>query len=176
MVDMKNAANVVPGVFEAKGHDYRADLAPFVRWAFDLKATAKQLDRITEAMRRYELARTDWIKEMDKKPDKQTVSDGAAPAADDSGSGAGVGSVAGSPPPNFVETITGAGLKEASAPRPARKRTSGSAKPRTAKPPTAKPRAAKRAAKASTAKAKTPKAPAKRARKKPTAPPPDAGA
>ena len=29
LVDMKNAANVVPGVFAAKGHDYRADLLPF---------------------------------------------------------------------------------------------------------------------------------------------------
>lgn len=29
MVDMKNAANFIPGQFEAKGHDYRADLARF---------------------------------------------------------------------------------------------------------------------------------------------------
>ena len=29
LVDMKNSANVVPGVFAAKGHDYRADLLPF---------------------------------------------------------------------------------------------------------------------------------------------------
>jgi uncharacterized membrane protein len=31
LVDMKNAANVVPGQFEARGHDYRADLARFIR-------------------------------------------------------------------------------------------------------------------------------------------------
>ena len=29
LVDMKNAANVIAGQFEAKGHDYRADLARF---------------------------------------------------------------------------------------------------------------------------------------------------
>ncbi|MEX0991771.1 MAG: alpha/beta-hydrolase family protein [Actinomycetota bacterium] len=79
LVDMKNAANVVPGVFEAKGHDYRADLAPFVRWAYGLTATGAQLKRIVEAMRRYELERADWIKEMDKRPDKQSVSDGPEP-------------------------------------------------------------------------------------------------
>ena len=31
LVDMKNSANVVPGVFAATGHDYRADLLPFFR-------------------------------------------------------------------------------------------------------------------------------------------------
>ena len=43
LVDMKNAANVVPGVFAAKGHDYRADLLPFFARAslgFDVHARA----------------------------------------------------------------------------------------------------------------------------------------
>ena len=39
LVDMKNAANVIPGQFEAKGHDYRADLARFVREVYALPAS-----------------------------------------------------------------------------------------------------------------------------------------
>ena len=46
LVDMKNAANVVPGVFAAKGHDYRADLLPFFHAVLGLTATPEQLDRI----------------------------------------------------------------------------------------------------------------------------------
>jgi Alpha/beta-hydrolase family len=42
LVDMKNAANVVPGQFEAKGHDYRADLARFVREVYALAAGGGQ--------------------------------------------------------------------------------------------------------------------------------------
>jgi len=40
---MKNAANVIPGQFEARGHDYRADLARFVREVYGLKASDDQL-------------------------------------------------------------------------------------------------------------------------------------
>ncbi len=34
LIDTKNAATVVPGEFFSTGHDYRADLAAFVRVAF----------------------------------------------------------------------------------------------------------------------------------------------
>ena len=54
---MKNAMNVVPGEFVANGHDYRADLAHFVREVYGLQCTDEQLARIEEAMRRYELER-----------------------------------------------------------------------------------------------------------------------
>jgi uncharacterized membrane protein len=43
LVDMKNAANVVPGQFEAKGHDYRADLARFIRELYGLPASDNRL-------------------------------------------------------------------------------------------------------------------------------------
>ena len=46
LVDMKNAANVVPGAFAAKGHDYRADLLPFFHGVLGLKASPEQLDAI----------------------------------------------------------------------------------------------------------------------------------
>ena len=57
LVDMKNAANVVPGQFEAKGHDYRADLARFVREVYDLPATDTQLAAVEQALRAAELER-----------------------------------------------------------------------------------------------------------------------
>lgn len=57
LVDMKNAANVIPGQFEAKGHDYRADLARFVREVYDLPATDTQLAAVEEALRAAELER-----------------------------------------------------------------------------------------------------------------------
>jgi hypothetical protein len=57
VIDMKNAMNVVPGEFVANGHDYRADLATFVREVFDLQCTAVQLERVESALRKYELLR-----------------------------------------------------------------------------------------------------------------------
>jgi hypothetical protein len=56
-MDMKNAMNVVPGEFVANGHDYRADLARFVRDVYDLPCTDDQLDRVEAALRKYELMR-----------------------------------------------------------------------------------------------------------------------
>ena len=44
LVDMKNSANVVPGVFAATGHDYRADLLPFFHAVLGFEATPEQLD------------------------------------------------------------------------------------------------------------------------------------
>jgi uncharacterized membrane protein len=57
LVDMKNAANVVPGRFEAKGHDYRADLARFLREVYALPATDTQLAAVEDALRAAELDR-----------------------------------------------------------------------------------------------------------------------
>ena len=52
--DMKNAMHVVPGQFERRGHDYRADTARFVLAAFRLHASDEQLARGEEALRRRE--------------------------------------------------------------------------------------------------------------------------
>lgn len=61
LVDMKNAAQVVPGVLEAKGHDYRADLLPFFEETLGLPATPVQRERITEFLMETELRRSRWI-------------------------------------------------------------------------------------------------------------------
>ena len=57
LIDMNNAMNVVPGQFDANGHDYRADLARFVREAYALDCSDEQLGRVEGALRRYELLR-----------------------------------------------------------------------------------------------------------------------
>jgi uncharacterized membrane protein len=57
LIDMKNSANVTPGKFEAKGHDYRADLARFVREVYALQAGDEQLASIEAALRANELQR-----------------------------------------------------------------------------------------------------------------------
>jgi uncharacterized membrane protein len=57
LIDMKNAMNVVPGEFEANGHDYRADLARFTREAYALECSDEQMRQVEEALRRNELAR-----------------------------------------------------------------------------------------------------------------------
>ncbi len=57
LVDMKNAANVIPGQFAANGHDYRADLARFVREVYALKASDEQLAAVEQALRASELER-----------------------------------------------------------------------------------------------------------------------
>lgn len=57
LIDMKNSANVIPGQFEAKGHDYRADLARFVRKVYALQASDEQLASIEAALRANELQR-----------------------------------------------------------------------------------------------------------------------
>jgi hypothetical protein len=55
---MSNSMNVVPGEFMAHGHDYRADLARFVREAYALKCTDTQMESIEQALRRYEVYRS----------------------------------------------------------------------------------------------------------------------
>jgi uncharacterized membrane protein len=62
LVDMKNSANVVPGVFAAKGHDYRADLLPFFRATLGFDVSDAQIDAIGEWLQRRELQRSEWIK------------------------------------------------------------------------------------------------------------------
>jgi uncharacterized membrane protein len=57
VIDMKNAMNVVPGVFVANGHDYRADLARFIRDVYALPVSDSQLRRVEAALRADELAR-----------------------------------------------------------------------------------------------------------------------
>jgi uncharacterized membrane protein len=56
LVDTKNAMNVVPGTFVARGHDYRADLARMVSAAYDLPVGDDELLRIEHALRARELA------------------------------------------------------------------------------------------------------------------------
>ena len=63
LVDMKNSANVVPGQFAAKGHDYRSDLLPFFDAVLGFDATGTQLDAIAEWLELEELQRSQWITE-----------------------------------------------------------------------------------------------------------------
>jgi hypothetical protein len=53
-VDVKNAMNVTPGRFAARGHDYRADLARMVSETFHLPVTDDELLAIEHALRRRE--------------------------------------------------------------------------------------------------------------------------
>jgi hypothetical protein len=61
LVDMKNSATVVPGQFDAKGHDYRADLLPFLHETLGFEASPEQLERIHAFLEQQELRRTEWI-------------------------------------------------------------------------------------------------------------------
>jgi uncharacterized membrane protein len=62
LIDMKNSANETPGQFEAKGHDYRADLARFVREVYALQTSDEQLASIEAALRANELQRAALLK------------------------------------------------------------------------------------------------------------------
>ena len=62
LVDMKNAANVVPGVFAATGHDYRADLLPFFNAVLGLDATPDQLASIGAWLEARESLQSQWMK------------------------------------------------------------------------------------------------------------------
>jgi uncharacterized membrane protein len=61
LIDMKNAMNVIPGQFEASGHDYRADLAAFVRDAYGFSAAPAQMTRIEKVLRQNELDRAERL-------------------------------------------------------------------------------------------------------------------
>ena len=54
LVDVKNAMNVTPGRFAARGHDYRADLARMISEAFRLPVAADEMLAIEHALRRRE--------------------------------------------------------------------------------------------------------------------------
>ena len=54
LVDVKNAMNVTPGTFFARGHDYRADLARMVSEAYGLPVGDQELLAIEHALRRRE--------------------------------------------------------------------------------------------------------------------------
>jgi uncharacterized membrane protein len=54
LVDVKNAMSITPGIFFARGHDYRADLARMVSEAYGLPAGDAELLAIERALRRRE--------------------------------------------------------------------------------------------------------------------------
>jgi uncharacterized membrane protein len=54
LMDVKNAMNVTPGTFFARGHDYRADLARMVSEAYGLPAGDDEMLAIERALRRRE--------------------------------------------------------------------------------------------------------------------------
>jgi uncharacterized membrane protein len=85
LIDMKNAANVIPGEFEAKGHDYRADLARFVREVYALPASDEQLAAVEQALRAAELERK-RVLDAAKAAAKAAVKDGDDGQAGGSGS------------------------------------------------------------------------------------------
>ena len=57
LMDMKNSMHVIPGEFEASGHDYRADLAEFVSFTYGFNITRLQMKAIEAALRRNEVDR-----------------------------------------------------------------------------------------------------------------------
>jgi uncharacterized membrane protein len=57
MVDMKNALKPIPGQFVSVGHDYRADIADFVRAVYGFKITEKQMQAINLALRESDIVR-----------------------------------------------------------------------------------------------------------------------
>jgi len=62
LIDAANAMVTVPGQFKSFGHDYRADMARFVRDAFDLPgATPEQITRVEQTLQSLELERADRI-------------------------------------------------------------------------------------------------------------------
>lgn len=61
LVDMKNALKPVPGQFVATGHDYRGDLANFVKSVFRLPATDEQMQNVEAALRRNEKAQAELL-------------------------------------------------------------------------------------------------------------------
>jgi uncharacterized membrane protein len=64
LIDTKNAATVVPGEFFSTGHDYRADLAEFVRFAYGFDdVDDEQMVQIEARLRQSEVTRADNIAE-----------------------------------------------------------------------------------------------------------------
>ncbi len=64
LIDTKNAATVIPGEFFSTGHDYRADLATFVREAYGFTdVDDAQMEAIEARLRTSEVTRADKIAE-----------------------------------------------------------------------------------------------------------------
>ncbi|MBI1350169.1 MAG: hypothetical protein GC156_03530 [Actinomycetales bacterium] len=63
LVDTMFATNVKPGLFESRGHDYRADLGAVATMAFDLSATPEVAERLEAYLRRTEVERAARIGE-----------------------------------------------------------------------------------------------------------------
>jgi hypothetical protein len=63
LIDTKNAARVVPGKFEAEGHDYRADIVPFFDAVLGFESPPDLLAGIVTALEEEEAFRTEWIAE-----------------------------------------------------------------------------------------------------------------
>jgi uncharacterized membrane protein len=62
LIDTKNAATVVPGEFNSSGHDYRADLATFIRIAYGFSEVAPhQMVQIEARLRSSEIERAERI-------------------------------------------------------------------------------------------------------------------
>jgi uncharacterized membrane protein len=61
LTDMKNSANVVPGVFAAKGHDYRADLLPFFDAVLHFDTPPDRLAAMHAWLEERERIRTEWL-------------------------------------------------------------------------------------------------------------------
>ncbi len=61
LTDMKNSANVVPGVFDAKGHDYRADLLPFFDAVLGFGESPEMMAAIGAWLEARERMRAEWI-------------------------------------------------------------------------------------------------------------------
>lgn len=62
IIDTKNAATVIPGRFDATGHDYRADLAEMVREAYGFDhVSSDQMAAIEERLRRSEMERAERL-------------------------------------------------------------------------------------------------------------------
>lgn len=57
LVDMKNALKPIPGQFVATGHDYRGDLAPFIKDIFEFKITEQQYEDVLKALKSNDKAR-----------------------------------------------------------------------------------------------------------------------
>jgi uncharacterized membrane protein len=54
-LDMQNALVPTPGIFDEGGHDYRREIPEAIRTVWGLDASAEQMDRVQEALRKREL-------------------------------------------------------------------------------------------------------------------------
>lgn len=61
LIDTLFATHVVPGEFDSRGHDYRADLGAVVTAAFDLDMPQGSSTRLEESLRQMEIARAAMV-------------------------------------------------------------------------------------------------------------------